>query len=112
MSFSSDELGKLGYRLAEAGPAAVHDELAELASRASTLGVDPLLLELMCDEREPVVVRQRAFARVAAQCTRFACQPAIHLDPDMIIAEFDPMEGDELGNDHDERPPSRVYRTT
>ncbi|NDL60573.1 hypothetical protein [Phytoactinopolyspora mesophila] len=67
MEYRRDEMDGLAHRVAELGPDAVGPELAELAWLAAIEGVEPFLLAVMCDPREPEVVRQRAFARVAAE---------------------------------------------
>ncbi|WP_129669068.1 hypothetical protein [Phytoactinopolyspora endophytica] len=64
------ELRELAHRVAEMGPAAVAAELDEFARCAAEAGVEPLLLAVLCDRREAAVVRQRAFARAAAQLDR------------------------------------------
>ncbi|AYY14581.1 hypothetical protein EF847_19660 [Actinobacteria bacterium YIM 96077] len=60
-------LHELAHRLAERGPAAVEDELAELEAVASAAGVSSVLLAIMGDGREPAIARQRAFAQVVAR---------------------------------------------
>ncbi|NEE02996.1 hypothetical protein [Phytoactinopolyspora halotolerans] len=67
MSNRGAELRELAHRLNDAGPEAVEDELSELARMAAAVGVEPALLAALCDRAAPAVVRQRAFARVAAR---------------------------------------------
>jgi hypothetical protein len=58
--------GDLGVDLAALGFDAVEHEMARFIRRARTSGVDGPLLAVLSDAQAPVVVRQRAFARIAA----------------------------------------------
>ncbi|WP_166352703.1 hypothetical protein [Phytoactinopolyspora limicola] len=70
MPLSQGELDELAGRWDTSGPGAVAAELDRLAECAASAGADPLLLVVMCDDHEPAVARERAFARVVAQYTR------------------------------------------
>jgi hypothetical protein len=63
----NDPWSDLAARLAEYGPAAVHDELARFAAHARRHGVTPLLVAVVADPTQPDVARQRAFGRIAVE---------------------------------------------
>jgi hypothetical protein len=51
-------------------PAAVENELARFVRHATAAGATPLLVKILSDNREPDIVRQRAFGRIAAELDR------------------------------------------
>lgn len=63
--WSRPVLDDLAHRIAEHGPEAAIDELAELAVTARAVGLPGPVVDLLLDPHAPVVVRERAFARVA-----------------------------------------------
>lgn len=64
-----DRLSQLGDTITTRGVAAVDVELLLLAHDARDRGVEPVLVDVMVDLEAPSVVRERAFARVAARLT-------------------------------------------
>jgi hypothetical protein len=60
------DLTDLGLRIVEDGPTAHHDELVALARLAREHLVAPASAGVLADRDAPTVVRQRAFAVVAA----------------------------------------------
>jgi hypothetical protein len=59
------DLDDLAYRLASSRPIAMDAELARFIRHAVAEGASPLLVAILSDERQPDVVRQRAFGRIA-----------------------------------------------
>jgi hypothetical protein len=68
-----DRLIHLGESITMRGVTAANVELLLLAHDARDLGIEAVLVDVMIDEDAPVVVRERAFALVAA---RMAALPA------------------------------------
>jgi hypothetical protein len=68
MEIRSD-LSELGLRIVDDGPTAHHDELVALARLAHEHLVAPASAAVLADRDAPSVVRQRAFAVVAAALT-------------------------------------------
>lgn len=54
----------LTYAVATDGLAAHRDEVVAVADQASAVGVGPVLVDVLLDENEPEVVRERALGAV------------------------------------------------
>lgn len=63
----SIQFDHLASKLASDGPAAIHGELTRFVEHAAARGATPLLLSVLADDDEPLVARQRAFGRIAAE---------------------------------------------
>lgn len=66
MGLTRSTLEGLSRRVADSGLVAVTPaELTALADTASAVGVSPVLVEVLVDDDEPSVIRERAFTLVA-----------------------------------------------
>ena len=75
LSAASFGAADLAFRMAEAGPSGIEDEVTRFVRAAQRYGVDPLLGSIVLDRAEPSVTRQRAFGTLHQQVARLTEGP-------------------------------------
>lgn len=74
---TSPQDAELTERMATDGPAGVDIQLRRFVRHARRRNVDPLLLDILTDQSQPDVARQRAYGRIVTELGRDRRSPSV-----------------------------------